>query len=83
VSNVRVMEHWVNVLDPGFNLHLRQERVAESWVVTKPTSDGPVTSLELFDADGDTIAMLFGKRKPGKPEQQTWRGLLDHLFPTP
>lgn len=81
VSNVRVMEQWVNVLDPGFNLHLRQDRVAESWVVTKPTSDGPVTSLELFDADGDTIAMLFGKRKPGKPELQTWRGLLEHLFP--
>jgi putative hemin transport protein len=41
---------WLNVLDPDFNLHLKLEDVAQSWVVQKPTADGMVTSLELFDA---------------------------------
>ncbi|MGQ0510836.1 MAG: hemin-degrading factor [Betaproteobacteria bacterium] len=81
VSNIRIMDRWVNVMDPGFNLHLREDRIAESWIVRKPTTDGDVTSLELFDVDGETIALLFGKRKPGVPESTAWRELLGRLFP--
>lgn len=80
VSKVKVMGPWLNVLDPSFNLHLRQDRVASAFVVTKPTVDGPVTSLELFDAAGENIALLFGKRKPGLPEDPAWRAFA-HTLP--
>lgn len=70
---------WLNVLDPDFNLHLKLEDIAQSWVVKKPTSDGIVTSLELFDAQGNTILLLFGKRKPGQDEQESWRSLVATL----
>jgi len=70
---------WLNVLDPYFNLHLKLEDVAQSWVVQKPTADGIVTSLELFDAQGNNILLLFGKRKPGIPEQDSWRTLVAAL----
>jgi putative hemin transport protein len=73
IVNVKLMGPWLNVLDPGFNLHLREDMIASSWVVSKPTSDGEVTSLELFDRDGNTIAMLFGVRKPGQLELPAWR----------
>lgn len=79
VKKVVVMGPWLNVLDPGFNLHLREDHIASAWVVRKPTSDGLVTSLELFDAQGDTIAMFFGERKPGRPELCAWRELIDGL----
>jgi putative hemin transport protein len=79
VKKVAVMGPWLNVLDPGFNLHLREDHIASAWVVRKPTSDGLVTSLELFDAQGETIAMLFGERKPGRAELCTWRELVDGL----
>ena len=79
VTNITPMGPWQNVLDPGFNLHLRRDHVAHAWVVEKPTDDGIVTSLELFDAKGDTIAMLFGERKPGRSERHEWRALLDNL----
>ena len=75
VKSLRATGPWFNVLDPGFNLHLRETAIASSWVVTKPTGDGPVTSLELFDQDGGNIALLFGKRKPGEPEVAAWRKL--------
>ena len=81
VKNVKLMERWLNVLDPGFNLHLREDRIASAWVVKKPTVDGTVTSLELFDAAGETIAMLFGKRKPGLPEMPEWQATVERLFP--
>ena len=77
VKKIVVMGPWLNVLDEGFNLHLRADHIASAWVVGKPTSDGLVTSLELFDASGQTIAMFFGERKPGKPELPTWRSLVD------
>lgn len=66
---------WINVLDLEFNLHLREDRIDTAWLVRKPTRDGIVTSLELFDAAGETIAMLFGRRKPGQCEQPRWREL--------
>lgn len=66
---------WLNVLDEGFNLHLRHDAIHESWLVSKPTADGPVTSIELFDQAGELIAMFFGERKPGKPELHQWRDL--------
>ena len=70
---------WLNVLDPDFNLHLKLEDVAQSWVVQKPTADGTVTSLELFDHAGNNILLMFGKRKPGIPEQESWRELVAKL----
>jgi putative hemin transport protein len=82
VHKVVVMGPWLNVLDPGFNLHLREDHIAQAWVVRKPTVDGLVTSLELFDAQGETIAMLFGERKPGRAELCAWRALTDRLVST-
>lgn len=70
------MGPWFNVLDPQFNLHLREDQVASAWVVKKPTTDGIVTSLELYDAEGNQIALIFGKRKPGLPEKTEWRDVI-------
>lgn len=68
---------WFNVLDPMFNLHLREDAIASSWVVRKPTADGTVTSIELFNAAGDLSVSFFGKRKPGLPELPSWRALAE------
>ncbi|NUP10388.1 MAG: hemin-degrading factor [Polyangiaceae bacterium] len=79
VRTVKRMSGYLNVLDPGFNLHVRDEAIARAFVVRKPTVDGDVTSLELFDTDGETVAMLFSKRKPGQIEGSYWRELLASL----
>lgn len=69
-------EEWFNVMDPDFNLHLREKAIASCWVVRKPTEDGMVTALECFDDKGTQIVQLFGKRKPGIPELEEWRDLV-------
>ncbi|SNX28140.1 putative hemin transport protein [Polynucleobacter meluiroseus] len=71
---------WINVMDPRFNLHLREDYIKSAWVVRKPTVDGIVTSVELFDAEGESIVMFFGERKPGKPELESWRALVGNLI---
>ena len=70
---------WFNVLDPAFNLHLREQGVAHVFSVRKPTEDGVVTSIEAFDAQGRNILLMFGARKPGKPELETWRALVSRI----
>lgn len=73
---------WYNVLDPKFNLHLNTEAVTSCWIVNKPTSDGWVTSLEVY-AEGELVVQFFGERKPGKPELPAWRELLAGLCTQP
>ncbi|WP_334106793.1 hemin-degrading factor [Methylobacillus sp.] len=79
IKNVKEMGPWINVLDETFNLHLRTDLIAESWVVRKPTDDGEVTSLEVYDKDGEIMAQFFGERKPGKPELAAWRNIVAQL----
>ena len=71
------VDNWINIMDPEFNLHLNTEGIAETWVVRKPTDDGIVTSLEIFDDKGELIVYFFGERKPGKPELESWREIMD------
>jgi putative hemin transport protein len=80
IQKVVSIGSWINVMDPRFNLHLRSDSVAQAWLVRKPTVDGIVTSVELFNDTGEAIAMFFGERKPGNPELSAWRALVDELL---
>lgn len=80
IGKVVMLDPWLNIMDRKFNLHLREDLVYDSWVVRKPTDDGIVTSLELFDREGHVIAMFFGERKPGSPELDSWRGIVEDLL---
>jgi len=79
VSTIKIMGPWLNVLDPGFNLHLRQDLVAETWLVRKPTRHGLITSVELYAEDRSLIAQFFGVREEQSPEDPAWRQLAEAL----
>ena len=64
---------WLNIFNPDFTLHMIENGVAECWVTRKPTEDGFVTSLEVFDDQGNQIAQMYGQRTEGTPEQEHWR----------
>lgn len=76
IEKTKQLGAWFNVLDPGFNLHARESGIASSFVVRKPTSEGIVSSLELYDEQGETLGLIYGKRKLGNPESADWRALL-------
>ena len=80
VHNIKMFgTEWLNVLDDEFSMHLRDSAVRSAWIVRKPTTDGDVTSLELFDGKGNTLVIFFGKRKPGSSETEAWRKLISDL----
>jgi putative hemin transport protein len=80
VENIKMFgADWLNVLDDNFNMHLFMPKVVTAWVVRKPTVEGIVTSVELYDAAGENLVLFFGKRKPGQLEDENWRGLVSEL----
>lgn len=81
VTTLKRIGQWYNVLDPNFNLHLIDAHIAHAWVVRKPTVDGNVTSLEIYDNQQRLIAQMFGERERGNAESKEWRALLDTLEP--
>jgi len=81
VKKLAFFGDWYNVLDNKFNLHLNMNSIAEAWVVKKQSEAGIVTSLELFDKNGELIVYCFGKRKPGIPELEGWRAIIEALNP--
>ena len=79
VSEIVRRGPWLNVLDPDFNLHVKEDDIHDAFVVRKPTRDGIVTALEVYNADHEIILSVFGARKPGIPELDSWRGLAADL----
>ena len=79
VQRLETMGPWFNVLDPRFNLHLRADKVAEVWLVRKPTKRGDAISVEAFDTDGQLILQIFGKRAEAATDTKGWDILADAL----
>ncbi len=79
VNKVMEAGPWYNVLDPDFNLHLKESSIAHSFIVKKPSEDGEINAVEVYDEKGEMIVQFFGKRKPGIPELQTWRDLVNDV----
>lgn len=63
----------------GIELHLQTDTISEAWVVVKPTDDGEITALELFDQAGCHIAQFFSDRPPQGRERRDWRRLIADL----
>ena len=85
LHNVVRSHGYLNVLDvkvpeEGFDLHIRDTEIVETWVVRRPISEGYVTCLEGFDKNRNTVIQIFGRRDEGNDEMQTWHQLTDALL---
>jgi putative hemin transport protein len=85
IQTLQPLGPWQNVMDPGFNLHLRRDHIAEVWAVEKPTARGPAISIEAFDATGGLILQAFGYRKEREGIDHTapWSGIVAGLPTAP
>ena len=68
VNKVAASPGWFNVLDPEFNLHLRDSAFASGWVVKR----AGITSVEFYDTNNDQVVSFFGVREPKKPQPASW-----------
>jgi putative hemin transport protein len=78
VDKIVVMGPWLNVLDPGFNLHLREDYIASAWVVVQSGLHGMFSALVLLDGTGSLIALFASANVAGESEN-AWAELIDRL----
>lgn len=76
---------YLNVLDvkvpeEGFDLHIRDNEIVETWVVRRPTSGGYMTCIEGFDKNRETVVQIFGRGEEDKDGLQKWHQLTDALL---
>lgn len=75
ITKTAASGEWYNVLDPEFNLHLRESALRSGWVVRR----AGVTSIEFFDKDGEQVITFFGVRERNQPQPQSWTDLAQNL----
>jgi putative hemin transport protein len=81
IKQFRSSDVWLNISNSDHRLRLREDHIDSVWVAKKPTTDGIVTSLELFNRQGLGIARFFSVPEPGRPEPQEWRDSIMRLLP--
>jgi putative hemin transport protein len=81
VKQIRRSDVWLNILGLDYRLRLREDHIDSVWVAKKPTTNGVITSLELFNRQGISIARFFSIPEPGRPEPREWRDSIMRLLP--
>ena len=75
IATLRTDGAVLGIDDPAFRLHCDLARLSSAWVVFKPTDKGGITTVELYNAQGENCAILCGQRDEDKPERTEWRAL--------
>jgi putative hemin transport protein len=83
VNTLKTMGPWFNVLDPDFNLHLNTDLVDQAWTSIRPSSDGDIQCIDLFDANEQPILQIFSRRKEGQAQADFWPNTITQVFNIP
>jgi len=81
IKNIRSKDARLKIMNHGFRMLLREDDIDSIWVAKKPTTDGIVTSLEIFNRQGLQIASFLSKKRNGEPEPREWRDSIMRLMP--
>ncbi|NYE61252.1 putative hemin transport protein [Duganella sp. 1224] len=68
ITTVKEAGGYFNVLDPEFNLHLRDSAFVSGYVVKR----AGVVNVEFYDRDGNEVVSFFGVRSKERPIPQAW-----------
>jgi putative hemin transport protein len=68
INKVQEAGGYFNVLDPEFNLHLRDSAFVSAYIVKR----AGVVDVEFYDKDGNEVVSFFGVRSREHPVPQAW-----------
>jgi len=71
---------WIHVSgENDLNLMIHEAGIDQVWLVKKPSSIGTLSTVEVYNVEGEVIVQFYSKRAPRSPESDTWRALLAKL----
>ncbi|MYM25153.1 hemin-degrading factor [Duganella sp. FT135W] len=68
INKVQEAGGYFNVLDPEFNLHLRDSALVSGYIVKR----AGVVNVEFYDKEGREVVSFFGVRSRENPVPQAW-----------
>jgi putative hemin transport protein len=68
INKVQEAGGYFNVLDPEFNLHLRDSALVSGYIVKR----AGVVNVEFYDKEGNEVVSFFGVRSRENPVPQAW-----------
>ena len=75
IDKVAASGEWFNVLDPDFNLHLRDQAYARAWLVER----AGVQAVEVYDDSGSLAVTFVCERERDQPQPAAWARLVESL----
>ncbi|RZT09118.1 putative hemin transport protein [Duganella sp. CF402] len=75
INKVQEAGGYFNVLDPEFNLHLRDSALVSGYIVKR----AGVVNVEFYDKEGNEVVSFFGVRSRENPVPQAWIDLTSAL----
>jgi putative hemin transport protein len=78
-DSLHITPAWLQVVDPHFSFRVREDAIAEAWIVARQTGYGVDHTLEVFDRRGMMIVALSGGQDAALAEERLWRAILDAL----
>ena len=79
LEKVKVSGANLSLLNYGAELHFDMSRIDSLWVVKKTIESRMLSSLELYDAQRQPIALIYGRHDAETREDRRWRELTDSL----
>lgn len=80
IDNLELVDQTIILSDERFMMSIERNEIKHIYIVRKPTTDGIVSAVELFNAKGEIIAQFFGERKRNTPELKIWSEILTSFF---
>ncbi|MGR9046847.1 MAG: ChuX/HutX family heme-like substrate-binding protein [Gammaproteobacteria bacterium] len=79
LETIKVFGATLSILNECSELHFNVSRLDSVWVVKKPLESGLLSSLELYDAQKQPIALIYGRSDDDTEEDGRWRELTETL----
>ncbi|SEI87999.1 putative hemin transport protein [Myroides marinus] len=79
IGELATTDYTIQLSDSVFNLALIRAQIKHIYIVRKPTTDGIVSAIEVFNDNGDIITQFFGERKRDTLELKIWSDILNSI----
>ncbi|MGP3590305.1 ChuX/HutX family heme-like substrate-binding protein [Vagococcus sp. WN89Y] len=75
----KLVVHGVSREGESAVIKIALNEIDQAWVVNKNSTQGFITSLEIFDKDSNHIVQFYGKRAEGEKQDKQWAALMHSL----
>lgn len=79
IPKLAVLGYEINISITDFDFMMDTNKLGDIWLVTKPTENGFVNSISIFDKEDNEVLILTDKRTRGDAENADWLEVIQKI----